>query len=97
MIPIYIKRSLEPVLEKAASEFPAMVLNGPRQSGKTKILQQLFGSLAIREAVVPLPKTPSFPINRELMLRFQDFAIMSLSKTLYRVVPVGGTSVPVES
>jgi predicted AAA+ superfamily ATPase len=43
MSPIYIKRSLEPILEKAASEFPAMVLTGPRQSGKTTILQHLFG------------------------------------------------------
>jgi predicted AAA+ superfamily ATPase len=43
MSPTYIKRSLEPVLKKAASEFPAVVLTGPRQSGKTTILQHLFG------------------------------------------------------
>ena len=42
MSPTYIKRSLEPVLKKAASEFPAVVLTGPRQSGKTTILQHLF-------------------------------------------------------
>lgn len=42
MSPTYIKRSLEPVIKKAASEFPAVVLTGPRQSGKTTILQHLF-------------------------------------------------------
>ncbi|MCK4505581.1 MAG: AAA family ATPase, partial [Candidatus Aegiribacteria sp.] len=38
----YINRSLEPVLKQAVSEFPAVVLTGPRQSGKTTLLQHLF-------------------------------------------------------
>ncbi len=38
----YIKRTLEAVLKRAVSEFPAVVLTGPRQSGKTTILKHLF-------------------------------------------------------
>lgn len=40
----YIPRSLEPVITKALTEFPVVVLMGPRQSGKTTLLQHLFGS-----------------------------------------------------
>ena len=39
----YIERSLEPVLRRAVSEFPAVVLTGPRQSGKTTLLKHMFG------------------------------------------------------
>ena len=38
----YIKRTLETVLKQAVQEFPAVVLVGPRQSGKTTILKHLF-------------------------------------------------------
>jgi predicted AAA+ superfamily ATPase len=38
----YIKRALEPVLEDASSEFPVVILTGPRQSGKTTLMLHLF-------------------------------------------------------
>ena len=47
----YIQRSLEPVLKRAAKEFPVVVLTGPRQSGKTTLLKHLFGA---RHAYVSL-------------------------------------------
>ena len=34
---------MESVLDRAAREFPAVVLTGPRQSGKTTLLKQVFG------------------------------------------------------
>jgi len=39
----YIPRSLEPVVARAANQFPVVVLVGPRQSGKTTLLQNLYG------------------------------------------------------
>jgi predicted AAA+ superfamily ATPase len=44
MTPPYIPRSIEPLLRNAASEFPAVVLTGPRQSGKTTTLKEVFGN-----------------------------------------------------
>ena len=34
---------MEPVLRKAAAQFPAVVLTGPRQSGKTTMSKHVFG------------------------------------------------------
>ena len=39
----YFPRTLEPVLRRAAREFPVVMVTGPRQSGKTTTLRRLFG------------------------------------------------------
>lgn len=40
----YIPRSLETILKNAVRQFPAIVLVGPRQSGKTTLLRHLYGN-----------------------------------------------------
>lgn len=40
----YLRRSIESVLARAATQFPAIVLTGPRQSGKTTTLAEVFGT-----------------------------------------------------
>jgi predicted AAA+ superfamily ATPase len=38
----YVTRTIEPVLQAATRDFPAVVLTGPRQAGKTTVLKRLF-------------------------------------------------------
>ncbi|MFH1175937.1 MAG: ATP-binding protein [Acidobacteriota bacterium] len=40
---VYIERTLEDVIKRAARQFPVVVLTGPRQSGKTTLLKHVFG------------------------------------------------------
>lgn len=39
---VYLDRSIEPLLQRASATFPAVVLTGPRQAGKTTLLKHLF-------------------------------------------------------
>ena len=38
-----IRRTLEPILRQVAREYPAVTLTGPRQSGKTTLVREVFG------------------------------------------------------
>ena len=40
--PVYTRRSLETVLQRAVREFPVVIVTGPRQSGKTTLLRRLY-------------------------------------------------------
>lgn len=39
---IYIHREIEGILKKVVNQFPALVVTGPRQSGKSTLLKELF-------------------------------------------------------
>jgi hypothetical protein len=44
MITRYIQRTLEPTLRSAVEQFPAVLLTGPRQSGKTTLLKHVLAA-----------------------------------------------------
>lgn len=39
---MYIRRDIEEILKSAVKQFPAVIVTGPRQSGKTTLLKHLF-------------------------------------------------------
>ncbi|EKD23150.1 MAG: ATPase (AAA+ superfamily) [uncultured bacterium] len=60
----YIHRDIEPILIKSVKQFPAIAITGPRQSGKSTLLQTIFSSFQyitfddplIREQAISDPK-----------------------------------------
>lgn len=58
----YWARELEAIIKKAVNQFPAVVLTGPRQSGKTTLLLNLFGK-SHRYVTLDDPQIRSLAIN----------------------------------
>lgn len=42
MVKKYLPRAIEPEIKKASRQFPVLVLTGPRQTGKSTLLQKVF-------------------------------------------------------
>ena len=73
----YISRAIEPILKKAIAEFPAIVLTGPRQSGKTTLLKHLFMD-EYRYVSLELPdvRTASMEDPRSFLEQYKPPVIM---------------------
>lgn len=79
----YLNRSLEPVLQRAVTEFPAVVLTGPRQSGKTTLLRHRFGNdYAYLSLELPDVRAAAEEDPRSFLARFPPPASTTRSSSL---------------
>ena len=78
--PPFLPRALGPTLERAIAQFPAVVLTGPRQAGKTTLLEHLLSEshrfvtldlpevqdLAVRDPALFFEMNPAPPVIEEV-------------------------------
>ena len=75
-MPPMIERDLTPLVRKAAEQFPAVTLTGPRQSGKSTLCRALFPNKPY--ANLEAPDTRAFATDdpRAFLARFPEGAIL---------------------
>jgi len=59
---MYVRRAITPVLLQACRQFPAVLVTGPRQSGKTTLLQEELGPLGYAFVSFDDPVTREFAL-----------------------------------
>src|ERR1035437_7447396 len=71
-----VDRDVEPRLKKLAKEFPAMVLTGPRQSGKSTLCQKVFAHLPYATLESPDVRAYALEDPRGFLKQFPKGAIL---------------------
>ncbi len=70
-----IRRTIEPVLRRAAAHFPAVLVTGPRQSGKTTLCRSTFPDHPYVSLEAPDVRSQARDDPRGFLKRFVDGAI----------------------
>lgn len=70
-----LKRELEPTLKRLANAFPIVAVTGPRQSGKTTLVQKLFPDRPYVTLEDPMERAFAMEDARGFLARFKDGAI----------------------
>ncbi|MDR1558661.1 MAG: AAA family ATPase [Clostridiales bacterium] len=64
---MYIKRQLEDVVRRASETFPVVMVTGPRQVGKTTMLEKLAGPELFLQCYPPPVPIDEFQYAKELL------------------------------
>lgn len=71
-----IRRTLETKLKEAAHHFPVVTLTGPRQSGKTTLVREIFKNYAYRTLELPDVRTFAVEDPRGFLAQFKGPVIL---------------------
>jgi len=75
-VAMYIHRRIEAIVRQAAEGFPAVLVSGPRQSGKTTLLKTLFPDAAYRSFDDPAVQDFAVADPEGFLLQFGEQAVI---------------------